>query len=48
MRRVKMKPHKLTRKELKELYEEENGSVKDRVKDALDGKCNVWRYRNDN
>ncbi len=39
-----MKPHKLTKKELQELYEEESGSVKERVKDALESKCNVWRY----
>ena len=39
-----MKPHKLTKKELRRLQAEENGSVKDRVQDALDGKCDVWRY----
>ena len=35
---------KLTIKELKQLYKEETGSAKDRVQDALEGKCNVWRY----
>ena len=43
-----MKPPKLTRKELQELYKEENRSVKERVKDALEGKCNVWKYGNNN
>ena len=41
---MKSKEHKLTRKELMQLIKED--PTLDRVRDALEGKCNVYKYGN--
>ena len=40
-----MKRHKLNKKELEQLYKEESTDIKDRIKDAIEGKCNVYKWK---
>jgi len=40
---MKSKEHKLTRKELMQLIKED--TTLDRVRDALEGKCNVYKIK---